>query len=65
VRHNGWTVSATVRVTSHETIRGETRTIVIRPDGTQIITVVGNDGRLPPHPPRRPRPRDHHHRQQL
>ena len=29
-----------------ETIRGETRTIVIRPDGTQIITVVGNDGRL-------------------
>jgi len=29
-----------------ETIRGETRTIVIRPDGSQIITVVGNDGRL-------------------
>jgi outer membrane protein OmpA-like peptidoglycan-associated protein len=29
-----------------ETIRGETRTVVIRPDGTQIITVVGNDGRL-------------------
>jgi outer membrane protein OmpA-like peptidoglycan-associated protein len=29
-----------------QTIRGETRTVVIRPDGTQIITVVGNDGRL-------------------
>ena len=29
-----------------ETIRGETRTVVIRPDGSQIITVVGNDGRL-------------------
>lgn len=29
-----------------ETVRGETRTIVIRPDGTQIITVVGTDGRL-------------------
>jgi outer membrane protein OmpA-like peptidoglycan-associated protein len=29
-----------------ETIGGETRTVVIRPDGTQIITVVGADGRL-------------------
>jgi outer membrane protein OmpA-like peptidoglycan-associated protein len=29
-----------------ETIGGETRTIVIRPDGTQVITVVGPDGRL-------------------
>ena len=29
-----------------ETIGGETRTVVIRPDGSQIITVVGNDGRL-------------------
>ena len=29
-----------------ETVRGETRTIVIRPDGTQIITVVGPDGQL-------------------
>ncbi len=29
-----------------ETIRGETRTIVVRPDGTEIITVVGPDGQL-------------------
>ena len=29
-----------------ETIGGETRTVVVRPDGTQIITVVGRDGRL-------------------
>ena len=29
-----------------ETVGGETRTIVIRPDGTQIITVVGRDGEL-------------------
>lgn len=29
-----------------ETIGGETRTVVIRPDGTQVITVVGPDGRL-------------------
>lgn len=29
-----------------ETIGGETRTVVIRPDGTQVITVVGSDGRL-------------------
>lgn len=29
-----------------ETIRGETRTVVVRPDGSQIITVMGNDGQL-------------------
>lgn len=29
-----------------QTVGGETRTIVIRPDGTQIITVVASDGRL-------------------
>jgi outer membrane protein OmpA-like peptidoglycan-associated protein len=29
-----------------DTIGGETRTVVIRPDGTQVITVVGPDGRL-------------------
>ena len=29
-----------------ETIGGETRTVVIRPDGTQIVTVVAADGRL-------------------
>jgi OOP family OmpA-OmpF porin len=29
-----------------ETIGGENRTIVIRPDGSQIITVVGADGQL-------------------
>ena len=29
-----------------QTIGGETRTIVIRPDGTQIITVNGRDGQL-------------------
>jgi outer membrane protein OmpA-like peptidoglycan-associated protein len=29
-----------------ETIGGETRTVVIRPDGSQIVTVVGSDGRL-------------------
>src|SRR6202158_5178937 len=27
-------------------VGGETRTIIIRPDGTQIITVVGRDGQL-------------------
>ena len=29
-----------------QTVGGETRTIVIRPDGTQVITVVGRDGQL-------------------
>ena len=29
-----------------QTIGGETRTVVIRPDGTQIITVNGRDGQL-------------------
>lgn len=29
-----------------ETRGGETRTVVIRPDGSQIITVTGDDGRL-------------------
>ena len=29
-----------------ETIGGETRTIVVRPDGSQIITVVGADGQM-------------------
>jgi outer membrane protein OmpA-like peptidoglycan-associated protein len=29
-----------------QTVGGETRTVVIRPDGTQIITVVGGDGQL-------------------
>ncbi|MBR1209533.1 OmpA family protein [Bradyrhizobium sp. JYMT SZCCT0180] len=29
-----------------ETVGGETRTVVIRPDGSRIITVVGADGRL-------------------
>ncbi|WOH66509.1 OmpA family protein [Bradyrhizobium sp. BWA-3-5] len=29
-----------------QTVGGETRTVVVRPDGSQIITVVGNDGRL-------------------
>ncbi|MDF0495988.1 OmpA family protein, partial [Bradyrhizobium yuanmingense] len=29
-----------------DTIGGETRTVVIRPDGSEIITVVGSDGRL-------------------
>lgn len=29
-----------------DTIGGETRTVVIRPDGTQVISVVGPDGRL-------------------
>jgi OOP family OmpA-OmpF porin len=29
-----------------QTVGGETRTIVIRPDGSQIITVVGRDGEL-------------------
>ena len=28
------------------TVDGETRTVVIRPDGTRIITVIGRDGRL-------------------
>ncbi|WP_274069774.1 OmpA family protein, partial [Bradyrhizobium sp. WBOS8] len=29
-----------------DTVGGETRTVVIRPDGSQIITIVGADGRL-------------------
>ncbi|NOJ50960.1 OmpA family protein [Bradyrhizobium sp. WSM 1744] len=29
-----------------ETLGGETRTVVVRPDGTEVITVVGADGRL-------------------
>jgi len=29
-----------------QTIGGETRTVVIRPDGTQVITVIGRDGEL-------------------
>src|SRR4051795_6371822 len=29
-----------------DTVGGETRTVVIRPDGSQIITVVGSDGRM-------------------
>jgi outer membrane protein OmpA-like peptidoglycan-associated protein len=29
-----------------ETVGGETRTIVVRPDGTEIITVVGRDGQM-------------------
>jgi OmpA-OmpF porin, OOP family len=29
-----------------QNVGGETRTIVIRPDGTQIITVIGRDGQL-------------------
>ncbi len=29
-----------------ETVGGETRTVVIRPDGSEIITVVGPDGQL-------------------
>ncbi len=29
-----------------DTVGGDTRTVVIRPDGSQIITVVGPDGRL-------------------
>ncbi len=29
-----------------QTVGGETRTVVIRPDGSQIITVVASDGRL-------------------
>jgi len=29
-----------------QTVGGETRTVVIRPDGSEIITVVGPDGRL-------------------
>jgi hypothetical protein len=28
------------------TVGGETRTVVIRPDGTQVITVIGRDGQL-------------------
>src|SRR5207253_4565869 len=27
-------------------VGGETRTVVIRPDGSQVITVVGRDGQL-------------------
>ena len=29
-----------------ETIGGETRTVVIRPDGSEVITVVGPDGQM-------------------
>ncbi|MCK1518557.1 OmpA family protein, partial [Bradyrhizobium sp. 190] len=29
-----------------QTVGGETRTVVIRPDGTQVITVTGRDGQL-------------------
>jgi outer membrane protein OmpA-like peptidoglycan-associated protein len=29
-----------------ETVGGETRTVVIRPDGSEVITVVGRDGEL-------------------
>jgi OmpA-OmpF porin, OOP family len=29
-----------------QTVGGETRTVVIRPDGTQVITVIGRDGQL-------------------
>ncbi|WP_246715904.1 OmpA family protein, partial [Bradyrhizobium elkanii] len=29
-----------------ETIGGETRTVVVRPDGSEIITVVGSDGQM-------------------
>ncbi|TFV72466.1 OmpA family protein, partial [Bradyrhizobium frederickii] len=29
-----------------DTVGGETRTVVIRPDGSEIITIVGADGRL-------------------
>ena len=29
-----------------QTVGGETRTVAIRPDGTQVITVVGRDGQL-------------------
>jgi OOP family OmpA-OmpF porin len=29
-----------------QTVGGETRTVVVRPDGTQVITVVGRDGQL-------------------
>jgi outer membrane protein OmpA-like peptidoglycan-associated protein len=29
-----------------QVVGGETRTVVIRPDGTQVITVVGGDGQL-------------------
>src|SRR3954470_9916667 len=29
-----------------ETVGGDTRTVVIRPDGSEVITVVGADGRL-------------------
>jgi len=29
-----------------QTVGGETRTVVIRPDGTQVITVMGGDGQL-------------------
>lgn len=29
-----------------DTVGGETRTIVVRPDGSEIVTVVGQDGRL-------------------
>jgi OmpA-OmpF porin, OOP family len=29
-----------------QTVGGETRTVVVRPDGTQVITVMGRDGQL-------------------
>jgi outer membrane protein OmpA-like peptidoglycan-associated protein len=29
-----------------QTVGGETRTVVIRPDGSQIITVIGSDGQM-------------------
>ena len=39
--------SVTARVTSRsQTIGGETRTVVVRPDGSQVITVMGRDGQL-------------------
>ena len=45
-------------------VGAETRTIVVRPDGSQIIT-VNSRGRpvAAPDPPGSARPRDHHHRQ--
>ena len=60
-----WIASATVPVTSSSNVGGETRTVVICPDGSQMITVNGRDGGAAPYPKRSARPRDHHHRQQL
>jgi outer membrane protein OmpA-like peptidoglycan-associated protein len=34
------------RAIQTQTVGSETRTIVIRPDGTQVITVIGRDGQL-------------------